>query len=125
MSPQEEEPNEPENNNNNNNKEVEESESMRRNVILGSAAVLSSALLGVLVPNYSQAAANAATAANTAYGLDDAETRRIDIFEKTAPSVVFIDTFTEKQDQFSTNAIDVPLGTGTGFVWDKQGHIGE
>ena len=95
---------------------------MRRNVLLGSAAVLSSALLGVLVPNYSQAAAAAASAT---YGLTDAETRRIDIFEKTAPSVVFIDTFTERQDQFSPNVMEVPLGTGTGFVWDKQGHIGE
>lgn len=120
--PQEEE----ETNNNNNNNEVvdkeKSSESIRRNLIFGSAAVFSSALLALSVePNYSQAA----NAAASTSGLDDAETRRIDIFEKTAPSVVFIDTFTEKQDQFSTNVQDVPLGTGTGFVWDKQGHIGE
>lgn len=55
--------------------------------------------------------------------LDPQETRRIDIFEKVAPSVVFIDTFTERRDVLSTNIMEVPLGTGSGFVWDKEGHI--
>ena len=85
-------------------------ESVRRNLILSSAAILSSALLGI--PSPSQAA------------LDESENRRISTFERTAPSVVFIDTFTEKQDAFSPNVMEVPLGTGSGFVWDKEGHIG-
>ena len=33
----------------------------------------------------------------------EADNRRIQIFERTAPSVVFIDTFVESQDFFSTN----------------------
>lgn len=56
-------------------------------------------------------------------GLDSSELRRIDIFEKVAPSVVFIDTFTERRDVFTTNVMEVPLGTGSGFVWDDDGHI--
>lgn len=56
-------------------------------------------------------------------GLDSSELRRIEIFEKVAPSVVFIDTFTEKKDVFTTNVMEVPLGTGSGFVWDNEGHI--
>ena len=40
-------------------------------------------------------------------------------------TVVFIDTFTEKQDVFSPNIMEVPLGSGSGFVWDKEGHIGK
>ena len=56
-------------------------------------------------------------------GLDASELRRIDIFEKVAPSVVFIDTFTERRDVFTTNVMEVPLGTGSGFVWDNEGHI--
>ena len=62
--------------------------------------------------------------ANASYGgYDQAETRRIDVFEKVAPSVVFIDTFTERRDVFTTNVMEVPLGTGSGFVWDQEGHI--
>jgi hypothetical protein len=34
---------------------------------------------------------------------EDPEARRIEIFDKTSPSVVFIDTFTEQRDIFSTN----------------------
>lgn len=51
------------------------------------------------------------------------ERRRIDIFEKAAPSVVFIDTYVESRDAFSTNVMEVPIGTGSGFVWDEKGHI--
>jgi len=53
----------------------------------------------------------------------DPEERRIAVFERTAPSVVFIDTFTEQRDAFSTNVMEVPLGSGSGFVWDEDGHI--
>jgi S1-C subfamily serine protease len=49
--------------------------------------------------------------------------RRISIFETTSPSVVFIDTFIERRDSLTTNAMEVPLGSGSGFVWDKDGHI--
>ena len=55
--------------------------------------------------------------------LDPSETRRIEVFERVAPSVVFIDTFTERRDVFSTNVMEVPLGTGSGYVWDDDGHI--
>ena len=53
----------------------------------------------------------------------DADERRMEIFERTAPSVVFIDTFTEQRDQFTTNVMEVPLGSGSGFIWDDRGHI--
>lgn len=33
----------------------------------------------------------------------DSEEQRINVFERTAPSVVFIDTFKEQRDVFSTN----------------------
>ena len=53
----------------------------------------------------------------------DSEEQRINVFERTAPSVVFIDTFKEQRDVFSTNVMEVPLGSGSGFVWDDKGHI--
>ena len=65
----------------------------------------------------------AQSAAALGSGLDSSEVRRIEIFEKVAPSVVFIDTFTERRDVFTTNVMEVPLGTGSGFVWDYEGHI--
>jgi hypothetical protein len=95
-------------------------EPKRRNLILGSAAALTTALLGA-APRPSQASSTAVTTVI----LEDSEARRIDIFEWIAPSVVFIDTFTTKQDVFSTNIMEIPLGSGSGFVWDKEGHIGE
>ena len=89
-------------------------ESGRRNLILGSAVALGSAVW----KSQSQ------PAKATTVILTESVARLIDIFERNAPSVVFIDTFTEKQDQFSPNVMEVPLGSGSGFVWDKEGHIG-
>ena len=86
----------------------------RRNLFLGSAVALGSALWGCTTRP-----AKASTVI-----LEESEARRIDIFERNAPSVVFIDTFVEKQDVFSPNVMEVPLGSGSGFVWDKEGHIG-
>lgn len=53
----------------------------------------------------------------------DPEERRISVFERAAPSVVYIDTFVEARDAFSPNVMEVPLGAGSGFVWDDKGHM--
>jgi S1-C subfamily serine protease len=55
--------------------------------------------------------------------LDSDEARRIAIFEQVSPSVVFVDTFVERRDSLTTNIMEVPLGSGSGIVWDKQGHV--
>jgi len=52
-----------------------------------------------------------------------AEEATIKLFEGTTASVVYIDTFVEQRDAFSTNVMEVPSGTGSGFVWDLDGHI--
>jgi hypothetical protein len=90
-------------------------QSDRRKLIQSSAVAFTSALLGI--PQLSEA--------STTLILEESEQRRIDTFEKCAPSVVFIDTFAEKQDVFSPNSIEIPIGSGSGFVWDKEGHIGK
>ena len=54
---------------------------------------------------------------------DSEEENRIAIFELVAPSVVYIDTFSEKRDIFSTNIEEVPIGSGSGYIWDSEGHI--
>ena len=47
----------------------------------------------------------------------------VDLFENTSPSVVYITTLTRRVDFFGRVTGEVPLGTGTGFVWDRDGHI--
>ncbi len=47
----------------------------------------------------------------------------VDLFENTSPSVVYISTVTRRRDFFGRVTGEVPLGTGTGFVWDRDGHI--
>jgi S1-C subfamily serine protease len=45
------------------------------------------------------------------------------LFEESAPSVVFITTTAVEQDYWSRNVYEIPAGTGSGFIWDDQGHI--
>lgn len=45
------------------------------------------------------------------------------LFSRSTPSVVYISTFIEKTDRLTMNAVEVPAGTGSGFIWDDQGHI--
>ena len=48
----------------------------------------------------------------------------VDLFEGAGPSVVYITTVTRRRDFFGrVTGGEVPLGTGTGFVWDRDGHI--
>ncbi|MEQ8784882.1 MAG: trypsin-like peptidase domain-containing protein [Pirellulaceae bacterium] len=45
------------------------------------------------------------------------------LFRAASPSVVHITTHSLRRDQFSMRVLEIPEGTGSGFVWDKQGHI--
>ncbi|MCP4847479.1 MAG: PDZ domain-containing protein [Verrucomicrobiaceae bacterium] len=51
------------------------------------------------------------------------EQATIEIFEAASPSVVFITTANFRRDYFSQNIHKIPRGTGSGFIWDKAGHI--
>jgi S1-C subfamily serine protease len=51
------------------------------------------------------------------------ETTTIELFKRTRPSVVYITTVERVVDLFGFNARDVPSGTGSGFLWDEQGHV--
>eukprot|EP01036_Dinobryon_divergens_P027096 gene27096-35811_t len=55
--------------------------------------------------------------------LPAAEEQIIRLFEQSTPSVVYINTYVNRIDAFSMNILEVPAGTGSGFVWDRQGHI--
>ena len=56
-------------------------------------------------------------------GLSDSELATIRLFENAAPSVCYITTTNVGYDFFTRNATEIPAGTGSGFVWDRNGHI--
>src|SRR6476661_6168892 len=45
------------------------------------------------------------------------------VFERATKSVVFIANTAIQRDPWSLNTFEVPQGSGSGFVWNKQGHI--
>jgi S1-C subfamily serine protease len=51
------------------------------------------------------------------------ERATIELFRRASPAVVYITSLAERRDFFSMNVLQVPAGTGTGFVWDRQGHV--
>ncbi len=51
------------------------------------------------------------------------EKRNIRIFQRNARSVVYITKLQRQRDFFSMNVYQIPRGTGTGFIWDRAGHI--
>ncbi len=55
--------------------------------------------------------------------LNRREIATIQLFEDAAPSVVFITTTNVRRDFWTRNVMEIPSGTGSGFVWDEEGHI--
>ena len=51
------------------------------------------------------------------------ELNTIDIFRQNSPSVVYVTSIALRRSIFSFNAVEIPQGTGSGFVWDKKGRI--
>jgi S1-C subfamily serine protease len=54
-------------------------------------------------------------------GADERST--ISVFERATKSVVFIANTAIQQDIWSLNVMEVPQGSGSGFIWSRQGHI--
>lgn len=45
------------------------------------------------------------------------------VFERATKSVVFIANAAVRRDPWSFDLFEVPQGSGSGFIWNKQGHI--
>lgn len=52
-----------------------------------------------------------------------AEAATIDLFEAASRSVVCIRTFSRHVEEPAGAVHELPLGAGSGFVWDRQGHV--
>ena len=64
-----------------------------------------------------------ATGAEDKASLTSDERNNIKIFSDVSPSVVYVTNTRVVRQRFSFNAMEVPRGSGTGFVWDDEGLI--
>ncbi|CAN0924488.1 Protease Do-like 1, chloroplastic [Linum grandiflorum] len=87
-------------------------------LVVCASVALSSSLLFADVD--SSAAFNLTTHPRNLQG-DELATVRL--FQDNTPSVVYITNLAVKQDAFTLDVLEVPQGSGSGFVWDKDGHI--
>jgi S1-C subfamily serine protease len=55
--------------------------------------------------------------------LGEGEQRNIRLFEEASPSVIYITTVALQAELFSQDIAQIPVGTGSGFIWDDSGHI--
>src|SRR5713226_93479 len=51
------------------------------------------------------------------------EKSTITLFRQASPSVVNITAIGVQRDRFTLNLYQIPQGTGSGFVWDKNGNV--
>ncbi len=51
------------------------------------------------------------------------EQNTIDVFKALAPSVVFVTNKQMRRNQWTRRDSEVKAGAGTGFIWDRRGHI--
>ena len=54
-------------------------------------------------------------------GADEQTT--IDVFSKFSRSVVHVTSLALRRDRMTMDVTEIPQGTGSGFVWDQDGHI--
>ncbi len=55
--------------------------------------------------------------------LTAAEQSVTELFEEASPSVAYITSVALRRDFFRFNVMEIPRGTGSGFVWDDRGNI--
>lgn len=104
--------------------------STRHLLVVGFAALMTAAPVPAWWPatlqsvSSAHAAAAATPRAVTPRGpLGEDEKANIALFKSASPSVVHITTLEYARDFFSLDVMQIPRGTGSGFVWDDQGRI--
>jgi S1-C subfamily serine protease len=55
--------------------------------------------------------------------LDPDERATIELFQTKSASATFITSIVVRRSLFNLNVTQIPQGTGSGFVWDEDGHI--
>jgi len=83
---------------------------------VGRRALTPAALLGGAAPSSS-------TRSAPAPDLSAEERATVGVFERNTPSVVYITNLRAAQNRYTMDITNVPAGTGSGFVWDEEGHV--
>ena len=100
---------------------------MYRSRIVAGAALAILGFLGGLGWNAFAPGVGVATRSGrlpTAAGsLNSDERATVDLFQHASPSVVFITSLELRRNLFRLDVTQIPRGTGSGFVWDNNGHI--
>jgi len=65
----------------------------------------------------------ASTVAPFPEGVSAEEKRDVEVFRRSRPSVVYITSLALRRAPLSFDVQQIPQGTGSGFVWDAQGHV--
>ncbi len=47
----------------------------------------------------------------------------INVFRAASPAVVFVTNIAVRQNIFTMDEFAIPQGSGSGFIWDKEGHV--
>ena len=55
--------------------------------------------------------------------LSSDETSTIELFKAVSPAVVHVTSVEVRRGRLSLNMFEIPQGTGSGFVWDTDGHV--
>lgn len=92
-------------------------------LLLAAAGVARSEWGRPLGPNYDGPEVQPRPLAKAPGELGAEELATIAVFEKAARSVVFITNTAIRRGPFSLDLFEVPQGSGSGFVWNKAGHI--
>jgi S1-C subfamily serine protease len=51
------------------------------------------------------------------------EQATIELFREASPGVVYITNIARRRNRWTRNVTEIPQGTGSGFVWDRGGHV--
>ncbi|HIA03990.1 MAG TPA: PDZ domain-containing protein [Myxococcales bacterium] len=105
---------------------VQQSTTARRRFLLIAIVVLSVILawrLLYLAGQYGDDKNTGALTVTPKGELASSEKSTIALFRSAAPAVVYITNLSTRRDGWSFDVEKIPKGTGTGFIWDDQGHI--
>jgi S1-C subfamily serine protease len=56
-------------------------------------------------------------------GLLEDERNTIEVFRRVSRSVVYITSTETRRNMFTLDIFEIPVGSGSGFVWDGRGHV--
>ena len=84
-------------------------------------AVLAAFLLGIAAPTLGGTAGVPPPSATAR--LSPEELLTIGVFERSSPAVVYITSIVRHADEVTLAPMEMPQGTGSGFVWDRRGNI--